>query len=234
MRIVCTVFVFASAFALFCRGQVTYSFLPPSGGPLRVIADAHAGTNEFLQALRVLHDSKITNEPPEFWTAIANNANYDVDRRRRAVLQLFARHFKPGMTLHQIGLMLNHPTWLKRSECGWFASGVPPAGGDPDDQWAWFDVPGDDNEAGVIWFRFKTQEQVRDIYNYLECGADHLFDDVKVIGVVSEECFSNHGHKWNLRIRNRFGLTDGSDASDIYSPGGAQPPEPPRPGSQLR
>ena len=52
-------------------------------------------------------------ELPDFWSAIANDQGYSEDRRRHAVFMLFQRHVKVGISLHELGKILNHPVWLK-------------------------------------------------------------------------------------------------------------------------
>jgi hypothetical protein len=166
------------------------AFGAPPQDPLRVIADVHATTNELIHALQALQASKSTNEPPEFWSAIANSTNYNVDHRRRAVLQLFARHFKPGMTIHQIALLLNHPTWLVRSGCSYFTMGSPPPGGNINDNWGGISILFNQHKAPVIWFRFKQEVSDTGVYLFQSLEGEPVnteVDNIKVMGIVSEE-----------------------------------------------
>ena len=79
---------------------------------LKIIANPQTTTNKLIHALQSLKSSKQTNEPATFWTTIANNPTYSWDHRRRAVLQLFARHFHQGMTFGDVGKLLDHANWI--------------------------------------------------------------------------------------------------------------------------
>jgi len=195
-----------------CNSRSSSAFVPPPQSPLRVIADRHATTNQLIRALQALQASKKTNEPPEFWSAIANSTNYSVDHRQRAALQLFARHFKPGMTIHQIAALLNHPTWLVRDGCNFNWNGAPPPGGDADDKWAWACIFFNHPQSAAIWFRFKEKvmtARVDDLFHCLQGQPSNAeVDNIKVIGIVSVEDLSS------LRaVCNRFGISDNSDVS---------------------
>src|SRR5947209_7648586 len=56
------------------------------------------------------------NEPPQFWSRIANDPTYSRYHRRRAVFQLFRRHIHVGMRLSEVAHLLNRPTWLHASD----------------------------------------------------------------------------------------------------------------------
>jgi hypothetical protein len=110
---------------------------PPDREMLRVISDPNTTHLQFVHALQELAELKTVNEPSAFWTAIANNPKFRTDHRRRAILQLFYRHFKPGMTFADVGRMLDHATWIQNTNA-WFEVAVegPPLGSKPGEQWA--------------------------------------------------------------------------------------------------
>lgn len=101
------VWLFAIAF------NVASAEIPKVIAARKTIADPLVTTNQLVDALITLRNSQQTNEPSSFWTDIANSPKYNWDHRRRAVLQLFSRHFHSGMTLAEVGRFLNHATWLK-------------------------------------------------------------------------------------------------------------------------
>jgi hypothetical protein len=174
--------------------------------PLQVIADAHATTNELIHALQALQSSKSTNEGPRFWSTIANSTNYSIDHRKRAALQLFARYFKPEMSFHQIGNLLDHPTWLVPEGTGFFGPGSPPPGGDPDDNWARAFIFVNDPQYAIICFRFKGNVKCErdDLYQCLEGKSDNAqLDNTKIIGIVSEEVLPS---RYFIRSYNSFGI----------------------------
>lgn len=96
-------------FTVGCREYVSEQHAQSA---LAVIANPLTTTNQLTNALAVLRISKRTNETPTFWAAIANDPKYRWDTRQRAVLQLVARNFRPGMTFADVGRLLNHPAWL--------------------------------------------------------------------------------------------------------------------------
>jgi len=56
------------------------------------------------------------NESPAFWKDIANNQAFSDLHRRRAVMQLFYRHVRVGMTLRELGEVMKGSTWIKDSD----------------------------------------------------------------------------------------------------------------------
>ena len=55
-------------------------------------------------------------EPAKFWTDIANDPRYAVDRRRMAVLKLFERHIPPRTKLGSLGDLLAGAKWLEERD----------------------------------------------------------------------------------------------------------------------
>lgn len=80
-----------------------------SSSPIEVIADKRRDEGELVEAIQNLGP---VNEPPGFWTDIAEDESYGRLHRRHAVFQLFHRHVAPGMTLSQLALILRRPSWL--------------------------------------------------------------------------------------------------------------------------
>lgn len=79
---------------------------------LRVIADPSTPIPLLESAIDGLGS---VDEPPTFWSAIANSDRYNDDSRRRAVFALFRRHIRPSTTLAQLVNVLDKPTWLDSS-----------------------------------------------------------------------------------------------------------------------
>jgi hypothetical protein len=182
-------------------------------GPFRVIADPHVSTNELIRALKEVRSSGTTNEPPQFWSSIANDTNYSIDHRKRAALQLFARHFKPGMTIHEVAGLLSRPNWLSQRGCNFFSMGGLPPGASDDDNWAWACIFFNDPQPAAIWFGFKSavNGNGRDLYQCLEGNpqnpliddAQAEIDNIKVISIISSEELPNFH-----RMLNTFGIPD--------------------------
>jgi hypothetical protein len=227
MKILFILFSVAVLPIIGCGIHVSSPFGASTESPLRVIADVHATTNELIRALKALQALRTTNEPPEFWSAIANNTNYSFDHRTRAALQLFARHFKPGMTIHEIAPLLDHPNWLVPAGCNFFWMGGHPPGGDLDDSWAWACIFFNDPnvpQAAAIWFRFKPREHGvgNDLFDCLE-GHPHNtnVDNIKIIGIASQEALPRF-----RTVFNRFGLSADSEVSKDAQALPSQPPPP--------
>lgn len=74
------------------------------------IADPEIEQKALVKAIRSLGPA---TEEPGFWSAIANDGRYNPDHRRRAVYELISRHLKRGMTLAELAVLLDNPTWLR-------------------------------------------------------------------------------------------------------------------------
>jgi hypothetical protein len=167
---------------------------------LHVIAMPDATTNQLLQALKLLRDSKITNEPPQFWTAIANNSKYSVDHRRRAVLQLLARHFHPGMTFGEIGQLFDHATWIDRRSLGGGPAGNLPEGANETDGLAFVCISCGHDRAPVVWFRFgdRYTGSANDLYWCMEGKPTNSeLARVRIVGIISQEDIAGRGLTFN-------------------------------------
>jgi hypothetical protein len=79
---------------------------------LRIVADRNAKCSGVVKAAQRLGP---VTEPPDFWTRVANSAEYTKRHRRVAVIELFRRHVKPGMSLAELGDVLDRAIWL--NEC---------------------------------------------------------------------------------------------------------------------
>ena len=78
--------------------------------PLDLIASPQVEGEALTAAIKSLGPPA---EAASFWTKIANSDSYSADHRRRAIFALFGRHVSPGITLGQLGKILDHPTWLR-------------------------------------------------------------------------------------------------------------------------
>jgi hypothetical protein len=76
---------------------------------LSIIADPKTDRQTLIQAIQQLGP---VTEPASFWSAIANNAEYNQVARRWAVWELFRRHVEPDITLADLASVLDNPTWL--------------------------------------------------------------------------------------------------------------------------
>lgn len=181
------------------HGTVTSEMQYPNS--LKMLSNPRITASDFITALKSLQASRITNELPQFWSTIANNTNYSVENRQRAVLQLFARHFKSGMTFHQVAHLLNRPNWLVRSGCNFFMMGAPPPGGDPDDDWACISIFFNRGRDVTIWFRFKKVTAPllsEEIFECLEGNTENSeIDRIKIKGIVSEEVTARYRTIYN-------------------------------------
>jgi len=171
---------------------------------LDVIANPHATTNQLIYALKLLAASRATNEPPKFWTAIANSSDYSVDHRRRAVLQLLARHFHPGMTFGEVGRLFDHPTWINPLNLGGGPAGNLPDGANETDGLAFVSISCGQSRAPVVWFRFRNgyMGSGNDLYQCLEGKPNNLeLAHIRIDGIISSENIPGHG-----LIYNSFGI----------------------------
>src|SRR5262249_27152219 len=64
----------------------------------------------------LINPSPAVIEPPQFWTAIANNTRQDDATRRMAVIRLINRHSSAGMTLSEFNRLLANPNWLNKAD----------------------------------------------------------------------------------------------------------------------
>lgn len=80
---------------------------------LQMISDPGRSEAELVHAIARLGP---VTEPPVFWSALANSAAHSAIQRRHYVFQLLRRHVAPGITLSQLGQLLDGPTWLHRAD----------------------------------------------------------------------------------------------------------------------
>jgi hypothetical protein len=186
---------------------------------LWIISNPQTRTNEFVDALRVLRNSSWTNEPPEFWSRIANSTSFPSESRRRAFLQLFERHFRSGMTLPEVGRMIDHPKWIRRRDIIPFGSGAAPML-ISDNAGFWLIVLGEDDrkQLDTIFFRFRDGSP-RDPYSTLAgvkpVGGTVGQETNKIAGIVSEERPQN-----GRTVFNAFGIPPLIHTNDGFGPSG--------------
>jgi len=176
-----------------------------SRNPWKAISDSHSTTNELIQALRTVKAMKITNEPSKYWSAIANNPRYSVDHRRRAALQLVARHFRRGMTVQQLGSLFDHANWFD-SYCEEFSMGAPPPGTGPDDNWFYIIILNDHHFSPAVWFKFtgSLPGTMDDLCKCLKGDpVNSAVHEIRVTDVFSDEPISS-----NVSDYNCFGVPE--------------------------
>lgn len=81
--------------------------------PLSIFANSKSSPNEIANA--VLHLGPV-REPASFWAQIANDPGYSALHRQHAVVQLFRRHVRPGLTLRELAALLDGPNWITAEE----------------------------------------------------------------------------------------------------------------------
>ena len=102
--------IFLIVFALSCqKKEVKINEISDQNELSKIIADKKTGYSNYVRAIQQL-DANLT---PSFWSSIANDEDYSYEKRQVAVVELFQRFVKPGITLNQLGDILNKPTWLK-------------------------------------------------------------------------------------------------------------------------
>jgi hypothetical protein len=79
------------------------------GVRLGIIKDKLSSETALLVAIESL--GRVA-ERPDFWTTIANDANYTERHRGYCILALFKRHVRPGMTLGELTEILHGARWL--------------------------------------------------------------------------------------------------------------------------
>jgi hypothetical protein len=93
-----------------------------AGGPSKTacaddverFADVKTSEDEALRLIERIRLTAPTKDEAAVWARVANSKKYSDVRRRRAVLQLFDRHVRPGMTLGDVAVLLAKPSWLKQ------------------------------------------------------------------------------------------------------------------------
>jgi hypothetical protein len=166
-----------------------------------IIANPKAESSKVIEALVALQASKQTNEPAIFWSKIANDAAFSDEHRKRAVLQLFARHFTNGMTIQELATVLNHPTWLRRADVKPFGSGDHPAFGKDSDEWCWINIFGNRVNQAAIWLRFERGKSPPpdELYQTLaDDTKDTEVRNIKILGIAEGEVLANYRIRYNL------------------------------------
>jgi hypothetical protein len=65
---------------------------------------------------RALTQTGASSEPSTFWTGIAENSSIDTCRRGLAIYFLFERHVRKSISLGELAVILNKPTWIKKDD----------------------------------------------------------------------------------------------------------------------
>jgi hypothetical protein len=78
------------------------------------IADPKMNEDDVVRLIETMRSTEPTEDEAKLWAIVANSDRYPDVRRRRAILQLFDRHLRPGMTVGQLSKLLADASWLKR------------------------------------------------------------------------------------------------------------------------
>jgi hypothetical protein len=108
--------VFSSTSILLVALGVTSMICGETDRPhgLEKVADPETKESEVLRLIEE-NRSKTPNEgESKLWALVANSEKFPELRRRRAILQLFDRHVRPGLTVGHLSRLLASPMWLKR------------------------------------------------------------------------------------------------------------------------
>jgi len=87
-----------------------------------VITNRSTGGAELLEAISRLGP---VNEPPQFWTRIANDKSYNLNHRSRAVFALFRRHVPLG-NLAELSGLLAPARWIDEATINQIEPGCGP------------------------------------------------------------------------------------------------------------
>jgi len=98
-------------YALFCATLTVLASCvsQTKQSPLSVIADRGVGEKTVQEAINRLG---AVTEPSLFWTEIANDNSYSLERRHACLTQLFRRHVKAGLSLGELAQVIRQPNWL--------------------------------------------------------------------------------------------------------------------------
>jgi hypothetical protein len=83
-------------------------------GLLSAIAERSIPEQDLIEAISKL--GLPAQEPPQYWSRMANDPTYPNYHRRRAVIELFKRHAHVGMRLSEVRHLLACPTWLRAED----------------------------------------------------------------------------------------------------------------------
>jgi hypothetical protein len=138
------------------------------------IADPH--TKDDL-LLTLLGNVGPVDESPAFWKEIANNPTFSDLHRRRAVMQLFYRHVRVGMTLRELGEVTKGSTWVKDSDivAVRLFSGTLPLHGTTGNIFGIGVLPTHDADGGYnVWFKMEDGVSRDAIAEAILRGPDRL------------------------------------------------------------
>jgi hypothetical protein len=82
--------------------------------PYRTLANGKIDKKNLDLALTKL--SVPADDPPHFWSKIANDPKFPDFHRRSAVFELFRRNIRAGTLLSETTRLLDKPTWLTESD----------------------------------------------------------------------------------------------------------------------
>lgn len=114
MGFACFLIAVASQLVVSCHTRTVCSPVGAEDRQLALIKDKHANPRAVENAI-----AKLRMPPQEaaaFWSQIADDAGYPMQRRRRAVEELLRRHFQKGHNLGALADILAKPKWLLRRD----------------------------------------------------------------------------------------------------------------------
>lgn len=148
-----------------------------------------------MQAILALCMALVTDacpviEPPQLWSAIANNTALDDTARRMAVIHLINRHASPGMPLTEFRRLLDKPNWLQNTFINWnncVLCGFIPCEirSDTCTTFGFGMFPGASGDPGCVYFRVSGKMDEESIYAILKGElADHAEATVLEIATI--------------------------------------------------
>lgn len=126
---------------------------------------------------------KQTTESPGFWNRIANDKGYSLYHRRRAITQLFKRHFHTGMRVGNLAAVLDHPRWLNENDTHVVINpfGFIPARGNPNDiVFSLTVLPKSKRDVVTIYFRIDGRLDIEGFTNTLRGIKIRRMEDTKI------------------------------------------------------
>jgi len=113
-----------------CHSQAFTNFVALDNQLRSAITNINTPDSLLLES--IAHLGAVT-EPPSFWTHIADNTNYTLVHRTRAVFALFRRHGQDHHNIWDLRRCITPANWLKQSPIEKVEQGFMPVDARPDD-----------------------------------------------------------------------------------------------------
>jgi hypothetical protein len=149
-------------------------------------------------------------EPPQFWTAIANDTDRDNVIRRISVIRLINRHATAGMTLTAFCRLLDNPNWLNKTDFtnwneailgGWIPAEIDRKNSTTFCFRVFPDIPGD---VYAVYFRVSGKMDVDTLWTLFHGERPAHFTDATVLEIATSAGRDNL--HWQ-RLKQRFTST---------------------------